>query len=565
MCITDYSGMLPSNMKRMIAILVTFLLSSLSAVSPGDNEEHATIGRTPSGADTVLYRHSYAFVIGASNYTNGWLRLHHAVKDARLIAEALRKRGFEVVTLFDPDKSALDTALDSISRGVGESEDRFLFYFSGHGETVTDEDGNNQGYILPVEAPRVEVDRDRFLEAAIPMKHIAAIAESLTVRHALFIFDCCFSGAVIPPDWNNRRLDRVHLMHPARQFITAGKKDEEVPDRSIFNYCLLQALDGDADLNSDGYMTASEISVYLRDNVIKRSLARQHPQYGQITDPGNHHGDFIFPIEQFGPALPQPPFTEQNGGTGTVEQLSQSVNLKPYTFIPEINFTFIPGGTFVMGSPSSEKGRDDDEGPQHQVTVKAFLLQTTEVTQLLWKQVLGYNPSYYKGDNRPVEQVSWNEVKAFIRRLNLLDPGKNYRLPSEAEWEYACRVGTDTRFPWGDDPDYHALGIFSWSAEGLSGSSFPVGQLMPNPWGLYDMHGNVAEWGEAWYHDWYETAPGGGDPWLFPVVSHRVVRGGSSVLPTWEDNARRSRSAYRNRGRPSARFYDVGFRLAKDR
>ncbi|MBC7324568.1 MAG: formylglycine-generating enzyme family protein, partial [Moorella sp. (in: Bacteria)] len=122
----------------------------------------------------------------------------------------------------------------------------------------------------------------------------------------------------------------------------------------------------------------------------------------------------------------------------------------------------IPAGTFMMGSPNNEQDRSSNEGPQHQVTLtKPFYLGKYEVTQAQWKAVMGSNPSYFRGNNLPVEQVSWNDCQTFIQRLNQLGQG-TFRLPTEAEWEYACRAGTTTRFYWGDDPNYSQIGQYAW-------------------------------------------------------------------------------------------------------
>jgi len=326
----------------------------------------------------------------------------------------------------------------------------------------------------------------------------------------------------------------------------------------------LHALDGDADLNGDGYMTASELSIYLRDNVMKRSHGINNPQYGRINNSGNNPGNFVFLLEPLEPVL----IKENNNNTKKRRPVKESpayrydINYNPV--LPDFNFTYIPGGSFQMGSPPSEEGRDDDESPQFEVTVKQFNMQTTELTQFQWKQIMGYNPSCFKGDNLPVEQVSWNDIQAFLRRLNRIDPGKHYRLPSEAEWEYACRAGSNTRFPWGDDNEYAALDLFSWTIVGYTGQTYPVGQKLPNAWGLYDMHGNVYEWCEDWYHRSYAGAPVDGSAWLSPVGSQRIYRGGGSVIQEWGYNARRCRSAYRSRGRPTIRYDDLGFRLVRE-
>ena len=154
-------------------------------------------------------------------------------------------------------------------------------------------------------------------------------------------------------------------------------------------------------------------------------------------------------------------------------------------------FVLIPAGEFDMGSPSSEVGRQDNEGPVHLVKIpEPFYMSKYEVTQKQWREVMGSDLSYYEGDDLPVEQVSWNDVQEFITKLNEREGSVKYRLPSEAEWEYAARAGTSTRYYFGDDES--ELEDYEWYQENSEGSTpYPVGQKKPNPWGLYDIHGNV--------------------------------------------------------------------------
>src|SRR5665648_172810 len=153
-----------------------------------------------------------------------------------------------------------------------------------------------------------------------------------------------------------------------------------------------------------------------------------------------------------------------------------------------MKFTHIPAGEFMMGSSPDEKYRHDLEGPVHKVTIsKPFYLGTYPVTQREWKAVMGDDPSFFKGDDLPVEQVSWNDVQDFIKKLNEKEDADNYRLPSEAEWEYVCRAGATTRYSFGDDES--KLAEYAWYKDNSGGKTHPVGQKKPNPWGLYDMNG----------------------------------------------------------------------------
>lgn len=220
-----------------------------------------------------------------------------------------------------------------------------------------------------------------------------------------------------------------------------------------------------------------------------------------------------------------------------------------------MTFKRIPAGTFTMGSPSSEADRGSDE-VQHQVTIsQAFYMQTTEITQGQWRAVMGSNPSYFSscGDDCPVEQVSWNDLQNFILYLNEMGQG-TYRLPTEAEWEYAARAGTTTAYSFGSNPNN--LGSYGWYLSNASSTTHPVAQKLPNPWGLYDMYGNVWEWVQDWYGSFTSSAVT--DPQGASSGSDRVVRGGS-----WYRDPVSLRSANRDYGDPGNRGLGIGARVLR--
>ena len=219
-----------------------------------------------------------------------------------------------------------------------------------------------------------------------------------------------------------------------------------------------------------------------------------------------------------------------------------------------MEFVLLPAGTFQMGSDDSDAY--DDEKPVHTVHItQPFYLGKYEVTQGQWQAVTGNNPSNFKGDpNRPVESVSWDDVQEFIRRLNSREGGATYRLPTEAEWEYAARAGSQTRWSFGDEASQ--LGRYAWYDGNAGRQTHPVGQLQPNPWGLYDMHGNVWEWVQDWYGSYASGAAV--DPAGPASGSGRVYRGGG-----WDFTARGCRSANRGVDEPGFRLDSLGFRLLR--
>jgi formylglycine-generating enzyme required for sulfatase activity len=229
-------------------------------------------------------------------------------------------------------------------------------------------------------------------------------------------------------------------------------------------------------------------------------------------------------------------------------------------------FNKIPAGTFMMGSPTDEIGRKDAEETQHKVTItKAFYMQATEVTQGQWKAVMGTMPwrgkSHVKqGPTYAATFVSWNDAIAYCKKLSEKE-GKRYRLPTEAEWEYACRAGTDTAWSFGDDEK--EIGDYAWYRENayLAGAQYPhqVGLKEPNAFGLYDMHGNVYEWCHDYYKvDYYKQSPEQ-DPQGPASSSQRVVRGAS-----WNLGTRDTRTARRTGSVANDRYDDLGFRLVRE-
>ena len=207
-----------------------------------------------------------------------------------------------------------------------------------------------------------------------------------------------------------------------------------------------------------------------------------------------------------------------------------------------IEMVFIPAGEFLMGDPAAG----------HRVRISSpFYIGKYEVTQQQWQPVMGNNPSYFGGATKPVGQVSWDDVQKFLKKA-----GGGLRLPTEAQWEYACRAGSTGRFCFGDDEA--ALTDYAWFSSNTHRTTHPVGQKKPNAWGLYDMHGNVWEWCSDWYGEkYYEQSPFT-DPQGPSTGRERVLRSGG-----WATTAAYCRSAYRHHNAPSYLYYGYGFRVSR--
>lgn len=265
---------------------------------------------------------------------------------------------------------------------------------------------------------------------------------------------------------------------------------------------------------------------------------------------GNYSGSIIITAE---------------GAGGSPKQIQVSLEVKEADSLG-MNFKWIPAGSFMMGSPSDEGGRSSKE-TQHEVTLsQGYYIQTTEVTQGQWESVMGINPSYFSscGSDCPVEQVSWEDVQEFIDRMNQRGEG-TYKLPTEAQWEYAARAGSSSAFANGgitvtdyscdNDSNLDAMG---WHCGNSDSKTHSVAQKNANGWGLYDMHGNVWEWCQDWYDGDYYDSGSMTDPVGPSTGSYRVRRGGS-----WGDHARNCRSAFRHDYGPGGRRSILGFRLVR--
>jgi formylglycine-generating enzyme required for sulfatase activity len=255
-------------------------------------------------------------------------------------------------------------------------------------------------------------------------------------------------------------------------------------------------------------------------------------------------------------------------GLGTPTLTIQKTRKQINTFIEDLGggltleLVKIPAGEFMMGAPAGELEHDDDESSQHRVVVPSFYMGRFVVTQAQWQAVMGTNPSRFKGEKNPVESVSWHDAQEFCKKLSE-QTGRQYRLPSEAEWEYACRAGTTTPFHFGETMMTELAnydGNYTYGS-GIKGEyrekTTPVGSFPANGFGLCDMHGNVYEWCEDIWHDNYKGAPTDGSAWVTGGDSDcRLLRVGS-----WFFYPEFCRSAGRGRDDPDYGDYNYGFRL----
>jgi len=567
---------------------------------------------TPS-RPKYMTRDHHALVVGVSNYIS-WPVLPNAVEDAEEVAMLLKRGGFQVTLLTDPSALELKGALNDLAFITGREPDRsVLFYYSGQGETQILSDGKMLGWIIPKDCPLLRMDPQGFEKKAISTRALESYAKQIRSRHVLMLFDSSFSGDEFKQESPSLKLMSRKRTQPIRQVIVAGRADEPIPDRSLFKYFLIEGLQGDADAIQDGFITGSELGVYLSQWVTRSTKGSQHPQYAKLGDTATR-GDFILEKVK---RIPKPKkgklFIHSEPKDARIRILNiqpkfkQGIQLKPgkyhvevsaqgykttkqwvplkageekkftcrlkkdegsYTNFLGMRFVAIKPGSFTMGSPKEMTVKGNDETPHQVRHTRPFFMQTTEITvgqfkkfveatdykteaetagvcwvgtrQGRWKRKKGAswrNP--YLGDDveitnsYPAACLTWNDAMAFVGWLEKMD-GKRYALPTEAQWEYACRAGSKTQFAFGsclstDQANYGNVGTqFSKCQDRFKkqrSGPLSVASLKPNAWGVYDMHGNVAEWCRDWYGPYVADAVK--DPKGPAAGTERVIRGGN--------------------------------------
>ena len=278
------------------AMTIAVIIYCISGASYAEQSRgFKVVFKNKAGDDVGFYSGNHALLVGVSDYTDGWPDLESIPGELEKIKNLLSKRGFSVQTVLNPNSRELSRAfMDFIDEYGYNKDDRLLFFFSGHGYTRK---SGKKGYLVPTDAPDPRKDEKKFLRKAVDMGQVLSWARQMESKHALFLFDSCFSGTIFktralpkhPPHIND------FTSRPVRQFITAGSAGEEVPARSIFVPSFIKALNGEADINRDGYITGTELGMFLHDKVLNYSKI-QTPQYGKIRDPDLDEGDFVFQL-----------------------------------------------------------------------------------------------------------------------------------------------------------------------------------------------------------------------------------------------------------------------------
>jgi len=543
-------------MKTYLLLLHLLIFTVLSA------QDQKKVTFQVDGRVVTPYVRSAALLVGMSEYNTDWPKLPGVLDEIGKVKELLQNQGFYVETLLNPTEDKLEDKFhEFISRNCTDPATRFIFYYAGHGRTVKTIYGDELGYLVPVNAPDPNNDLAKFLSTSIEMEVIEGYAREVSSKHALFLFDAAFSNPIFSATPVTPRLLNSQSLLSSRQFITSASGSDQLVKPGKFSETLRQALDGKGDKNSDGLITGTELAEFLQMNILASSGYSMHPQYGEIRDPELNKGDFIFlagkppaadpPVKaKPEPVVVSPPVAEKKEPLETREAEKTVPRHQDPVNDFGIEMVFVEGGEFLMGNP---RGRGA-EVPVHKVKVDNFYISSREITQKQYRDIAGMNPSRFKGcDDCPVEMVSYMEAIAFTAKLRQKS-GRTYRLPTEAEWEYAARGGRKSRnqkFSGAESPD-----LVAWYLGNSSKRSHPVGKKAANELGIYDMSGNIYEWCLDWFDEAYYRKSPFDNPHGSSNGETRVVRGGS-----WKLDGTRLTVTFRYGIRPSAKYDDVGFRV----
>lgn len=317
----------------ILVILLSFLFED--AVSQTDQRGTTIeIDQDSEMQNVLLYKQSFALVVGVNEYSSGWPPLPGVLDDLRELSQSLKEQGFQVTELIDPDKQQLEDAIEDFIYNYGQEPDnRLLFYFAGHGYTIETTYNQDFGYIVPADAPNPNYDLTGFRKKAIELAQFELYSKQIGCKHAIFVFDACFSGSIFSLSRALPEIISYKTALPVRQFISSGSANETVPDKSIFREQFVSGINGDADIDHDGYVTGTELGEYLQRTVVKYSNNMQHPQYGKIRDRNLDQGDYVFVVKKIEKKTELRNFTDNsiNIAAGPIEgthlQLARDIKL----------------------------------------------------------------------------------------------------------------------------------------------------------------------------------------------------------------------------------------------
>ncbi len=477
-----------------------------------------------------------ALLIGNFSYQTA--PLSNPPNDVREMEAALKATGFKVQKVLNASQSQMKRAVRDFGEAASGAELAFLYY-SGHGTQIL-----GQNYLIPVGAEAAINKESDYEIEAVSINHIMGQIAAAQPKAAVVVLDSCRNNP-FARSIKSAQKGMARIVSPQGILVAyATSPDNTADDNGYYAKALA------SHITTPG-LELVQVFRNTAKQVQKSSNGKQIPFIGDLSINDSVYLASIRP-EPVPPPPPQPRPVNPSPAPVPVPTPSPAPVVGAVAKCAECpEMVVIPGGSFQMGS----KDGDPDEKPIHRVNIKSFELGKYEVTQGQWKAVMGSNPSKFTecGDSCPVEQVSWDEIQEYIKKLNAKS-GQQYRLPSEAEWEYACRAGTSHKYCGGDD--LSAVGWYDTGADSVS--THRVGGKRANAWGLYDMSGNVWEWVQDCWNDSYSGAPSDGRAWTAGNCGLRVLRGGS-----WNLKPQGARAAIRFGVDSSNRDLDGGFRLAR--
>jgi formylglycine-generating enzyme required for sulfatase activity len=548
-------------MRARLTVLSTVMLLACLSATAGEVDDKG-VGPATSPVTGNLW----VLVIGVSG--NNQPPQEHCAKDAIRLAETLRTRcGYadhRVYLMADGQKDPRDLPTRHnillttrvISRLAGP-QDTLLLCLAGSGVCMDD-----KAYLVPTDAKSAKP------EDLVPIAQLQEVLRgSKAARRAMIVDVRAFSGRDGLTDTSMSTSFESALRAGGAGIVTlaAGRADDRSPastdrDQGSFAYWLIRGLSGQADADKDGKVDAAELHAFVaaqvRAEAFRRSLSVQTPW---LSAPAGRTAELARIME--GTLAAQALSCPASQPLVLKEPFPSTLTLDCGSGV-QMDLVLISAGAFMMGSPQTEAGRNDDEGPQHRVRIeKPFHMGKYEVTQAQWRAVMAINLSDFRSNPRqPVDTVSWEDCQQFCRRLSART-GLPVRLPTEAEWEYACRANTDTPFSCGDSlssqrAHFNGIEPYGNAPKGLYlNETIATGSFQPNGFGLYDMHGNVWEWCQDLYGPY--AADEQANPAGPETGQWRVLRSGS-----WYSPASQCRSASRRGYDPAGRNADLGLRVA---
>lgn len=493
----------------------------------------------PSGAPQTVKNKSldHALIIGISEYKN-WSYLDNALKKGMEVGMELESRGFDVNYKSNVTLIELENALKEFfyNEQIDEQSRLFLWY-SGHGHTI-----KGEGFLVPTDAPGKEASDFGFIRNALPVKRFEEYAKYTKAKHVYMVFDSCFSSPIFIESTGKSPGTKNVKKNQVRQFLCSCKSGKQEQSNVRFRDLFLRAIRNEVkvDTNKKDYISATEIGQFIKQNM------ENIPYYGSLKGYDQAEFEFILKAPQKSTGFFQDVLKDGGKGPDMVE---------------------VPPGTFLMGTP--KEGGYDNEKNQHVEKVEGFAVGRFEVTFAEYDrfcEAVGLRKPDDNGwgrGNRPVINVNWEDALAYTRWLSaqIEQNGYKYRLPTEAEWEYMARAGTETNYWWGNESGQnnascHGCGAkWGWDAERKTA---PVGSFAPNPFGIYDTVGNVWELTCSQYTDSYigkETE-----------CLKKIITGGEAVVlrgGSWDEKPKDCRVSRRKFGYPGSRSDNVGFRVVR--